>query len=68
VALWRFLWISVGAEQVASFEELIDEHEIKVRVLQDALVVGEQSGTPRSFVNEAFLSRMHAKHDAEYVG
>jgi antitoxin ParD1/3/4 len=49
-------------------EELIDEHEIKVRVLQDALVVGEQSGTPRSFDNEAFLNRMHAKHDAEDVG
>lgn len=44
------------------------EHEIKVRALQDALSVGEQSGTPRPFDSEAFLSRMHAKHDPKHAG
>ena len=43
----------------------IAEHETKVRALQDALSVGEQSGTPRPFDSEAFLSRLHAKHAAK---
>lgn len=47
---------------------LLEEHETKVRALQDALVVGEQSGTPRSFDNETFLNRMHAKHAAKHDG
>jgi len=46
---------------------LLEEHETKVRALQDALIAGEQSGTPRSFDSEAFLSRMHAKHAAKHA-
>jgi len=41
---------------------LLEEHEVKVRALQDALNAGRESGEPRSFDSEAFLSRMHAKH------
>lgn len=41
---------------------LLEEHEIKVRALQDALIAGEQSGEPRPFDGDAFLTRMHAKH------
>ena len=47
---------------------LLEEHETKVRALQDALIAGEQSGTPRPFDSEAFLSRMHAKHAAKHAG
>lgn len=47
---------------------LLEEHETKVRALQDALIAGEQSGTPRPFDSEAFLSRMHAKHATEHAG
>lgn len=41
---------------------LLEEHEIKVKALQDALDAGRQSGEPRPFDSEAFLSRMHAQH------
>ena len=46
---------------------LLEEHETKVLTLQDALIAGEQSGTPRPFDSEAFLSRMHAKHAAKHA-
>lgn len=47
---------------------LLEEHETKVRALQDALIAGEQSGAPRPFDSEAFLSRMHTKHAAKHAG
>jgi len=46
---------------------LLEEHETKIRALQDALMAGEQSGTLRSFDSETFLSRMHAKHAAKHA-
>ncbi len=41
---------------------LLEEHEAKVKALQDALIAGEGSGDPAPFDNEAFLKRMHARH------
>ena len=41
---------------------LLEEHETKVKVLQDALIAGEDSGAPEPFDNKAFLTRMRAKH------
>jgi len=41
---------------------LLEEHESKVKALQDALNAGRDSGEPRSFDSDAFLSRMHAQH------
>ncbi|MFT0531926.1 type II toxin-antitoxin system ParD family antitoxin [Castellaniella hirudinis] len=41
---------------------LLEEHETKVRALQEALNAGLESGEPRPFDSEAFLSRMHAEH------
>ena len=41
---------------------LLEEHEVKVKALQDALVAGEESGPPAPFDNKAFLKRMRAKH------
>ncbi|MFT3757939.1 type II toxin-antitoxin system ParD family antitoxin [Thauera sp.] len=41
---------------------LLEEHETKLKTLQEALNAGRQSGEPRPFDSEAFLSRMHAQH------
>ena len=41
---------------------LLEEHEVKVRALQNALVAGEESGEPVAFDNAAFLKRMRVKH------
>lgn len=41
---------------------LLEEHESKVKTLQDALNAGLQSGEPRAFDSDAFLNRMHAQH------
>lgn len=41
---------------------LLEEHEARVKALQDALTAGEESGEPRPFDSDAFLARMHAKH------
>jgi len=41
---------------------LLEEHEARVKALQEALIAGEKSGPPASFDNEAFLKRMRAKH------
>ena len=41
---------------------LLEEHEAKVKALQEALIAGEESGRPQPFDNRAFLKRMRAKH------
>ncbi|MBH9552275.1 type II toxin-antitoxin system ParD family antitoxin [Inhella gelatinilytica] len=41
---------------------LLDEHEARVKALQEALSAGLQSGEPRAFDSAAFLDRMHARH------
>lgn len=43
---------------------LLEEHEAKVKALQDALIAGEQSGPPEPFDFEAFKARKRAKHTA----
>ncbi len=40
---------------------LLEEHEAKVKALQDALIEGEQSGEPQHFDFDAFIAR---KRDA----
>jgi antitoxin ParD1/3/4 len=40
---------------------LLEEHEVKVKTLQAALIAGEDSGPPAPFDGEAFLTRMRAK-------
>jgi antitoxin ParD1/3/4 len=40
---------------------LLEEHESKVKALQDALIEGEQSGEPRPFDFEAFKARKRAE-------
>ncbi|MQB43425.1 type II toxin-antitoxin system ParD family antitoxin [Rhizobium sp. ICMP 5592] len=41
---------------------LLEEHEAKVKALQDALIAGEESGQPAPFDNAAFLKRMRATY------
>lgn len=40
----------------------MEEHEAKVRALQEALVAGEKSGPPQLFDNDAFLKRIRKKY------
>lgn len=40
---------------------LLEEHETKVRALQEALIAGENSGEPQPFDNAAFLAKMRSK-------
>lgn len=42
---------------------MLEEHEAKVRALQDALITGEQSGEPRPFDFEAFKARKRANYE-----
>jgi antitoxin ParD1/3/4 len=41
---------------------LLEEHDLKLRALQEALIAGEASGEAHQFDSEAFLARMRAKH------
>ena len=43
---------------------LLEEHESKVKALQDALNAGLKSGEPRPFDFEAFKARKRAGHQA----
>jgi antitoxin ParD1/3/4 len=44
---------------------LLEEHETKVRAVQDALIAGEQSGAPRPFDFEAFKARKRAEYEGK---
>ena len=41
---------------------LLQEHEAKVRALQEALIQGEQSGEAKPFDFDGFLAAKRAKH------
>ena len=47
------------SEVIRAGLRLLEEHEAKVKALQDALIAGEGSGAPRPFDTAAFLQRMH---------
>ena len=47
------------SEVIRAGLRLLEEHEAKVKALQEALIAGEESGLPRPFDNAAFLRRMH---------
>ena len=44
---------------------LLEEHETKVRALQEALIAGELSGEPRAFDFEAFKARKRAEYEGK---
>lgn len=41
---------------------LLEDHETKIKTLQDALVAGEESGPAKDFDSDAFLKRMHSRY------
>ena len=67
-----FIDIQVGTGRYGSASDvvraglrLLEEHEAKVKALQDALIAGETSGAPGPFNSAAFLKRMRTKHVRE---
>ena len=44
---------------------LLEEHEAKVKSLQDALIAGEQSGEPKPFDFDDFIARKSAESEAQ---
>jgi len=42
---------------------LLEEHESKVKALQDALIAGEQSGEPQPFDFKTFKTRKRAEYE-----
>ena len=42
---------------------LLEEHEAKVRALQEALIAGEESGEPQPFDFEAFKARKRVEYE-----
>jgi len=41
---------------------LLEEHDAKLKTLQNALIAGENSGEPAPFDGKSFLKRMRAEH------
>lgn len=57
-----------ASEVVRAGLRLLEEHEAKVKMLQEELLAGEQSGEPQPFDKKAFLVKMHANHIGENNG
>jgi antitoxin ParD1/3/4 len=55
---------STASDVIRAGLRLLEEHEGKVKALQDALLVGIQSGEPRPFDFEAFKARKRAEYAA----
>jgi antitoxin ParD1/3/4 len=51
-----------ASDVIRSGLRLLEEHDLKLKALQEALIAGEKSGEPHRFDSEDFLARMRAKH------
>jgi antitoxin ParD1/3/4 len=49
-------------EVVRAGLHLLEDREAKLTALQQAVIVGEESGQPAPFENTAFLKSMRSKH------
>ncbi|WOC16384.1 type II toxin-antitoxin system ParD family antitoxin [Pseudochrobactrum sp. MP213Fo] len=48
--------------QVRAGLRLLEEHETRVKSLQDALIAGEESGRPQPLDRESLLHKMKTRH------
>lgn len=53
---------STASDVVRAGLRLLEEHEAKVRALQENLIAGENSGEPQLFNKDTFLNQMRLKH------
>lgn len=53
---------SSASEVVRAGLQLLEQHEAKVRALQEALIEGEKSGPSSPFDPDAFLEDLHRRH------
>jgi antitoxin ParD1/3/4 len=53
---------ATASDVVRAGLHLLEDREAKLTALQQALIVGEESGQPAPFENTAFLKRMRSKH------
>jgi len=51
-----------ASEIIRSGLRLLEDEMNKIQTINDALVIGEKSGNPKSFNNEKFKARMRKKH------
>ncbi len=50
------------SEVVRAGLRLLEERDLKLHALQNALIAGEESGVPVPFDSDSFLKRMRATH------
>lgn len=50
-----------ASEVVRAGLRLLEEHDVKLATLRDALIEGESSGPPKPFDRAAFVNRMKGK-------
>ncbi|MGL4666491.1 MAG: type II toxin-antitoxin system ParD family antitoxin [Saezia sp.] len=53
---------NTASDVVRAGLRLLEEHEAKVRALQENLIAGENSGEPQLFNKDTFLNQMRVKH------
>jgi len=53
---------SSASEVVRNGLRLLEMEKRKIEAINEALVVGEESGVPRAFDNEVFKARMRSEH------